>query len=71
MKKIIITSVIAIMGVGFLEASNAGPVNLQGQPVISKTALDTIPNKRKDTSWNKKKYPDTTHMPKRDTTKLR
>ena len=66
MKKIIVTAIIALAGIGFFEASNAGPFYLGDQPGINKNVRDTVPGQRRDTSWNKKKYPDTTHMPKRD-----
>ena len=66
MKKIIVTSIIALSGIVFLEVSNAGVVYSGNQPVVTKMPTDTIPGQRRDSTWNRKKYPDTTHMPKRD-----
>ena len=70
MKKILIAAIVASAGLMFFETSNAVPMYAGGQPLICKTAIDTVPAKRKDTSWNRKKYPDTTQMPKRDTARM-
>ena len=71
MKKIIISSLIAaaVIGIGQVSAETGSNASYNSADKVY--VQDTTPRRKKDSSWNKKKYPDTTHMPKRDSAKGR
>jgi hypothetical protein len=71
MKKTILSAMFAVTAVAFVAASDASPVtgHYDQQAVITN---DTIPgqHRKKDSSWNRKKYPDTTQRNKKDTLRM-
>ena len=60
MKKIIVSAVFATAAFVFVQASDS-PISVHHNQSAA-ISYDTIPgqNKKRDSSWNRKKYPDTT-----------
>lgn len=73
MKKMIISASIAFASIAIVQAAGS-PSSSEKTVSTSQQqfARDTVPNQRRDSSWNnKKKYPDTTQRHRRDTMKVK